>query len=83
MLVQEERAQGDVSPVQILLDLAGSYALAWISLAIRRRLYAAPSMCPASWFTARPRYRVLRKLPTVLSQPKTSSTRLRMRWLIS
>jgi len=27
MLVQEERAQGDVSPVQILLDLARSYAL--------------------------------------------------------
>ena len=47
-----------------------------MSLAMRRRLYAAPSMCAASWFAARPRYRVLRKLPTVLNQPKTSSTRL-------
>ncbi len=27
VLVQEERAQGDVSPVQTLLDLAGAYAL--------------------------------------------------------
>jgi len=49
------------------------------SLASRTKLYAAATMKPASLFLAKPTRRVLRKLPTVLLQPKISSTSLRLR----
>ena len=41
-------------------------------MASRTKLYAAPTMKPASLFFAKPTRRVLRKLPTVLPQPKIS-----------
>jgi|ERR1700682_906926 len=53
------------------------------SLAIRRRLYAAPTRYEACSVRSRPLNRVFRKFATVFIQPKISSTRLRIRRLIS
>jgi len=51
------------------------------SLAIRTKLQAATTYWLAAWVRSTPRYRLLRKQPVVLPQPKISSIRLRERWL--
>jgi hypothetical protein len=51
-------------------------------LAIRVRLKAAAVNSDHIWLRSRPRYRNFRP-PTVLIQPKISSTRFRTRWLIA
>src|SRR5690606_36308151 len=49
------------------------------SFAIRTRFHVATTYCPWAWVRSAPRYRVLRKHPVVLVQPKISSMRLRTR----
>jgi hypothetical protein len=62
----------------------GAYAEADVSsLAMRSRLYAAPTRHEACFVRSRPSKRVFRKLATVFIQPKISSMRSRIRWLIS
>ena len=54
-------------------------AAAMSSLAMRSRLYAAPTRYEVICVRSSPLKRVLRKFATVLVQPKLSSTRFRMR----
>jgi len=64
-------------------ETRSSHQAASVRLRIRTRLYTAQTNTNIQSTRSSPRCRSLRMSPTVLSQPKISSTRLRARWLIA